>query len=90
MASYARYLRGPIASSLHKRTWQPDRVRGWVVGELDRRPRRRSAGHAGRRAGAERRRRCGCAGDAMAHGSTTRRSRSSAAPATHDDGCPAW
>jgi hypothetical protein len=22
MASYARYLRGPIASSLHKRTWQ--------------------------------------------------------------------
>ena len=80
MASYPCYLRGPIASSLRKRTWQPDRVRGWVVGELDRRPRRRSAGHAGRPAGAERRRRSGCAGDAMAHGSgsTTRRSRSSA------------
>jgi len=78
---------GPVRR--HPRRVAPDRVRGRVVGELDRRP-RRSDGHAGRPAGAERRRRCGCAGDAMAHGSTTRRSRSSAAPATHDDGCPAW
>jgi hypothetical protein len=61
---------GPVRR--HPRRVAPDRVRGRVVGELDRRP-RRSDGHAGRPAGAERRRRCGCAGDAMAHGSTTRR-----------------
>jgi len=69
-------------------------VAGWSVNSIGDHAgaRRRSDGHAGRPAGAERRRRCGCAGDAKPHGSgsPTRRSRSSAAPATHDDGCPAW